>query len=336
MSNDDILKFIASCRDNEQIINVESDDTTFSLGPGDYPSDDAPSGSVGRNTSTSRKKQAAEDDCYPVGIGRKFLLIFNYLEIIGEKERTGSERDVENLKRTFEDKDFEVYAYEDLTKESTVKVLEKYRVSPEMRDTSVLFMVFMSHGDGEDQESFLSSDAQSISMEKDVRLRFNDHNCPLLAGKPKVMVGNCCRDKRGTENLRTSPEQKSASTPEDSAMQSENQNIGKAFYPNNRLAVDGKMPPFLSNCDEKDFNDIMTIYSCVRGKISYRDKINGSLFVQAFCKVITESAHKYDMYRIFTETQREMRLKRPECNSSLEGYEPCMEPPLTFGTLFLV
>jgi hypothetical protein len=42
------------------------------------------------------------------------------------------------------------------------------------------------------------------------------------------------------------------------------------------------------------------------------------------------------MYRMFCETQREMKKKRPHDATPLQGYEASMDSAMTFGTLYLV
>ncbi|KAF2369010.1 Caspase-like domain [Trinorchestia longiramus] len=267
--------------------------------------------------------------------GKKLAVIFNYNKIEGLDERLGSYQDVSNFTWNFKKMNFEVKSYTDLTKEDTEKILEEYRTSQDLENVSVWVAIFMSHGDGKNPESFLSSDAKSISMAEDVRFRFNDLNCPFLKGKPKVMIGVCCRsieDKKDGEHSTTYGKD---NTSNKTVGRYEVQNISDDSNTINRLAVDAKAmpcPSTLSNAT--DFNDMMTIYSCVRGNISYRDEKNGSLFVQTFCNVINKYGYIYDMYRIFAETQREMREKRPYDVIGL-GYEPCMDPPLTFTTLYL-
>ncbi|KAF2369011.1 Caspase-like domain [Trinorchestia longiramus] len=231
---------------HEEIVNLSSHDEFPLLDTDDYTPHLSPRTTLGHEASTlssSVKKPGPEEACYPVWEGMKLLLIFNFSIIEGKEERTGSYRDVENLKRTFQDKNFEVTVFEDLTKSDVEKVLEKYRTNQDLKKISALFMIFMSHGDGKNPESFLSYDGQSINMAKDVRFFFNDENCHLLKGKPKVFHGIFCRDITDKEDTHLS-----------------------------------------SNYDEstsklKYFNDMMTIYSCARGKKSYRDGTNGTYLV---------------------------------------------------------
>jgi hypothetical protein len=295
-------------------------------------------GNIGRKFKyffPPRIKTAEKCDYYPVERGIKLLLIFNYNNITGMDERSGSHQDVERLKCDFQSIDFEVKDYTDLTKEDTEEKLEKYRLCPDMGKVSVLFMIFMSHGSGKDAESFMSSDAKIISMEH-VKMCFNDLNCPLLAGKPKVMIAVCCRAIEVKGSICSSTEHGYKNDGGDAVTPTENDGIREALNTQRRWAVDGKPIPCLSTMsDERDCNDIMTIYSCAREKISYRHEKNGSLFVQAFCKIIRENFESYDMYRIFCETQREMKKNIPHDATPLAGFEASMNP-LTFKKLCLV
>jgi hypothetical protein len=103
-------------------------------------------------------------------------LLFN-----NQKDRAGSEIDVENLKTCFESFGFDVKPFIDLKASDIIKELKAASSSNDNYESDCLVCVLMSHGDLEN----LSASDRAYKT-KDVLSKFSGQKCPSLLGKPKL------------------------------------------------------------------------------------------------------------------------------------------------------
>ncbi|KAF2352324.1 Caspase-like domain [Trinorchestia longiramus] len=146
-----------------------------------------------------------EHDHYPLD-GPKNMVIFNFKNI-KKMERTGSEKDVANLKCVFEQASYNVEPYEDLDQNTFLSTLEQISQREELTQSKIFVLVVLSHGNRTDGQQFLTSDGKCVTIDR-VRTMFNDKHCPQLKGKPKIFLAAFCRrlaEKNPPESVAVDP-----------------------------------------------------------------------------------------------------------------------------------
>ncbi|XP_018026411.1 caspase-10-like [Hyalella azteca] len=101
-------------------------------------------------------------------------------------------------------------------------------------------------------------------------------------------------------------------------------------------------PQTQSNCGEqtlhknypKDFNDMMTLYSCKTGFRSSRNRRVGTRFISALCDAVAENGYRYNVDRLYADIEERMRVDCPDDSESLETFDPDKESS-TFKTCYL-
>ena len=116
--------------------------------------------------------------------------IFNYVKFDDKTltYRNGALKDSVNLKSVFEQMNYVVETFTDLTKNDTLKQL--YGITKRVSSDS-LVLFFLSHGNGEN--NFHTKDIGGYVNVHDIMYRFTNGNCPNLKGKPKILLFNYCR-----------------------------------------------------------------------------------------------------------------------------------------------
>ena len=78
--------------------------------------------------------------------------------------------------------------------QQTVQVLQSFAKNPLHEGADSTVVVFMIHGKGGNlNENTLIETADSEIPSEKVISFFNNNNCPLLKGKPKMFLFQCCR-----------------------------------------------------------------------------------------------------------------------------------------------
>lgn len=80
--------------------------------------------------------------------------------------------------------------------QQTIQALRDFRNMKEHGDVDSCVVVFMSHG--RDDTSFYTSDNSYLTVH-DVVERFNNRECPILKGKPKIFIFQFCRYVQNSE-----------------------------------------------------------------------------------------------------------------------------------------
>ena len=128
-----------------------------------------------------------------------------------ESKRHGSHKDVSNLISLFKKLKFKILYKKNLTRYNFYKELEHFQDNPEHRSANMMilgdnfkiklkyflvpignnnnFLVLLSHGR---ENELIAVDGLSIQLET-IFEKFNNINCPMLAGKPKFFIIQACR-----------------------------------------------------------------------------------------------------------------------------------------------
>ena len=189
------------------------------------------------------------------------LIINNKTFLNRWKDRLGSEHDVLEVHKLFQDLGFKVTTKENLTKDKLLG--ELYAMAREDHSRYDCFVLWlMSHGD---KDFVYGTDGEKIKLDK-VRELFSNSSCSSLDGKPKVVFTQACRGD-GEEFVASdwsSPalaSQKSLPLP------------------------DGAKPANQGSHSRAHF---LEAYSTVDGFNSYRNEKRGSYFVQCLVEVFRE------------------------------------------------
>lgn len=197
--------------------------------------------------------------------------IFNHEHFIPNlrlKTRTGSAKDRDNLYLRLRNLDFEVSLFNDLTySELTTEIIKLADDDHSERDCVVIAL--MSHGD----DGILYAKDEQYEPER-LWSHFTSDQCPTLAGKPKLFFIQACQGDRLDPGTTMLPRMTETDGPGD---------------------VTYKIPTHA---------DFMIAYSTVPGFYSWRNKTNGSWFVQALCHVLSERGREEDLLSNMTTVAR--------------------------------
>ena len=124
------------------------------------------------------------------------LLIFNNKTFKNSKlDRAGSERDVENVRKTFEKFNFEIHLHLDKSAEEMLHLVKHYAQRDFTNDSCIILFI-MSHG-GE-HGTILASD--------DIQVNLNDFiqpfkNADTLKDKPRLFFVQACRGQLAMKSI---------------------------------------------------------------------------------------------------------------------------------------
>ena len=207
------------------------------------------------------------------------LIINNKTFLNRRKDRLGSEHDVLEVHKLFQDLGFKVTTKENLTKDELLGELDAMACEDHSRyDCFVLWL--MSHGD---EDFVYGTDDEKIYLDT-VRELFSNSSCSSLDGKPKVVFTQACRGD-GEEFVASdwsSPalaSQKSLPLP------------------------DGAKPANQGSHSRAHF---LEAYSTVDGFYSYRNEKRGSYFVQCLVEVFRERVAHDDIDTMLIEVNRRL------------------------------
>ncbi|XP_068952229.1 caspase-3-like [Petaurus breviceps papuanus] len=217
----------------------------------------------------------------------------NFHSSTGMSFRSGSDVDAAQLRDVFTSLKYEVREKKDLAREEIIKLM--YNVSKEDHSQRSSFVcVILSHG----EEEVIFGTDEHFELKELTRF-FKGDKCRSLTGKPKLFIIQACR---GTE-LDCGVETDSG-TDDDTTCQ--------------------KIPV------EADF---LYAYSTAPGYYSWRNKRDGSWFIQSLCAVLKQYAHKLEIMQILTKVNRKVSIEFESCSSDADinakKQVPCIMSMLT-------
>ncbi|XP_074084996.1 caspase-3-like [Macrotis lagotis] len=194
----------------------------------------------------------------------------NFHPKTGMSFRSGSDVDADHLSDTFKSLNYEVRRSNDLTCEEILDLM--YNVSKEDHSQRSSFVcVILSHG----EEGIIFGIDGPIEL-KALTCFFKGYKCSSLTGKPKLFIIQACR---GTEL--------------DCGVETDSATIGDT----DKDMTCQKIPV------EADF---LYAYSTAPGYFSWRNKRNGSWFIQSLCAMLKQYAHKFEIMQILTRVNRKV------------------------------
>lgn len=210
--------------------------------------------------------------------------------------RHGSEKDVEELERLFDDLDFKVQTRQDVKKDQLWKTLNEVATA-DHSEYDCFVLCLMSHG--KEGGRILCSGGGIVKTEEVLDV-FTSVNCKTLEGKPKLVFIQACRGKKEDAlAVADGPEKKRFKVSSDE---------------------DPEEPPVVTTDGNVDLDerahknaDFLIAYSTVADYVSYKNDSEGSYFIRALVKVFQEKYkddHLSDMMTEVNNVVSEFNLKR--------------------------
>jgi len=205
-----------------------------------------------------------KDKAYPMNGRRRGKVVFiNVHRVNGMKDRDGTDVDVMNLARLFEELHFEIKLCEDrpdrnsglhnLTANGIRTILEDVATFDIHARDQCFILFILSHGNTlhDKGEVVYGTDGHPVAK-SEIREFLTDAKCPNLIGKPRVIFYQACRGIR--------------------------------------MLTAGK-----DERDNEQYTDFMECYPCQPGYACIRNKVLGSRFARCIVDVFSQHAHDKDV-----------------------------------------
>lgn len=194
-------------------------------------------------------------------------LIFNheFFDLDFLEARGGTNVDRDSLTRCLKGLNFEVQDYNNFTTREIMKTLEDV-ANEDHTNCDCICITVMSHG----SMSFIFS-KDTLYQYDSLWRNFTPDKCPTLAGKPKIFFIQACKG-RSCDDGYTLP----------GTCRTETDACGGSSY---------KIPMYA---------DFIVAHSTIPGFVSWRDKEEGSWFIQALCQELEKFGKQYDLLKLLT------------------------------------
>ncbi|KAI8511177.1 Caspase-6 [Branchiostoma belcheri] len=250
---------------------------------------------------------------------RGMCLVFDnkkFHETLNLKQRIGTRKDAKSLKKTFKDLGFSVEILEDkTTTDITEKLVKAAKEDHSQRDCFVC--VFLSHG-----KNGTVYGQNGLLEIKELTDLFRGHNCKSLRGKPKLFIFQACR---GAKRERPVEPPESMDRP----------GIGREDEPMDETdlgAEPGVRPTLPAGAD------FLMAYSTSEGFYSYRNKDDGSWYIQDLCRALRKHGTTMEIQEILTLVNRMVscrELEKSKVKKALGTKQmPCVLSMLTKRLFF--
>jgi caspase 7 len=208
---------------------------------------------------------------------------FNY-NLTKQQDRDGTEVDAENVAKTFERLGFDVIVHTDLTVTDMSITLREASEDSDYHETAECFVcVILSHG----EEGVIYGTNGTIKIDSLIN-RFKGDVCQSLAGKPKLFFIQACRGRRYDFGV----------------------TVGDTVD-----SVDSIIPAPAPKVIPVEA-DLMVAYSVVPGYFSWRNNVDGSWFIQALCRVLSEHGQSMDLTHMMTLVSKVVAYEFQSCTDT--------------------
>ncbi|XP_070574148.1 caspase-7-like [Ptychodera flava] len=228
--------------------------------------------------------------------GRAILI--NNENFDNHKQRKGTDVDAKRIQKCFIELGFEVVRKNDKKVSEMMNLLEK----ESQRDHSTsdcLVVIILSHG----EEGRVFGTDYAVHLDQLTTL-FDSTNCPSLAGKPKLFFIQACRGTDFDDGVVV----KSDDEPDGIGMDSHG------------FALD---------------QDFLLAFATVNGYYSWRNRKNGSWFIQALCDVFSRHSNTLDLLSMMTRVNNSVAFTYQSSQSTGGKKQiPCMISKLTKDLYF--
>uniref|UniRef100_A0A8C5WDX7 Caspase-8 n=1 Tax=Leptobrachium leishanense TaxID=445787 RepID=A0A8C5WDX7_9ANUR len=207
-----------------------------------------------------------------------------YANMVNLKDRCGTDKDEESLRRVFSKLDFIVISHKDLTGGGILQTIQDY--SEQTHENSDCFIcVILSHGN---RGVIYGTDGESVAILK-LTSGFKKSKCPSLAGKPKVFFIQACQ--------------------------------GGAFQKSVQVEADASNACLNCEVSEADLipnePDFLLGMATTQDHVSFRHREVGSWYIQALCNQLERSFNRGEdiqliLTRVNNEVSQNQRPQMPE------------------------
>ncbi|XP_078343062.1 caspase-3-like [Oculina patagonica] len=199
------------------------------------------------------QESSGDDINYTAASGYVLVINNNIFPQRDVVERTGSNDDVKNLIRLFDDFNFRHMVYDNQTQSEMLKVLRD-TAEKDFSRYDCFVCVILSHGS---KDGIYGTDDEVIKVEAITSL-FRRDECPSLEGKPKIFLIQACRGTR-----------------------------------QDRVPIESDSEPIpLSSSSLPADADFLICYASAPGHQSYRQPLIGSWFISSVVDVFKEYAER--------------------------------------------
>ncbi|KAM4736461.1 caspase a [Anableps anableps] len=228
------------------------------------------------------------DKVYPVTEtsynSRVALLITNIKFSDMTMNRSGAEKDEENMEKLLSSLGYEVVKYQNLTGKGIDGALKKFTEHPKLEQTDSVFVVIMSHGK---REKILGVEWKKDNPDEfpvdNIFKHLGSQSCPELIDKPKVIIIQACRGGQiGSVLVSDSP---------NTVSQHENLVADDIKYVH----------------PEKDF---IALLPCTPDTVAFRNPDNGSVLIQHIVEVFHPESYQKHILELFTEIMSHVAKSR--------------------------
>ena len=205
-----------------------------------------------------------------------------------------------------------------LSSQAFRKAVEDFAEKKEHEISDACFVFIMSHGkpcEDTGEDGIVCYDGHCIPISW-VESQFNNANATRLIGKPKVLLFHCCRGEKNDTGVRMQHTLQRSQSRKDSAEDDGHEKDGLNKYDAwaALAAGDRRTVPTVT--------DMLVLYSTVpgescrerrggaanhlrsffiQGMVAYRDRLEGSWYIQILCRAIREHAHEMPLRDILDE-----------------------------------
>ncbi|XP_022623279.1 caspase-1-like [Seriola dumerili] len=246
------------------------------------------------------EKKQNDRDVYPVtkdNIKSRVALLITNIRFTDERlNRTGAEKDEENMEKLLKALGYDVMKCTNLTGKGIDEALIKFSKQEKVKETDSVLVVIMSHGKlgavlGVNSKIQICDDETPSTPDEfsidNIYKHLGTDKCPVLLNKPKVIIIQACRGgERGSVLLCD------GAKPCDVPQQGPSASAAEEDIEDDSLKFVHK---------EKDF---ISLLSCTPDTVSYRHPEHGSIFIQYVVDVFNNCSHENDIEELFRKVMR--------------------------------
>ncbi|XP_056230977.1 caspase a-like [Seriola aureovittata] len=245
------------------------------------------------------EKKQNDRDVYPVtknNIKSRVALLITNVRFTDERlNRTGAEKDEENMEKLLKALGYDVMKCTNLTGKGIDEALIKFSKQEKLKETDSVLVVIMSHGKlgavlGVNSKIKICDETPSTPDEfsiDNIYKHLGTDKCPALLNKPKVIIIQACRGGEHGSVLLCD-----GAKPCDVPQQGPSASAAEEDIEDDSLKFVHK---------EKDF---ISLLSCTPDTVSYRHPEHGSILIQYVVDVFNNCSHENDIEELFRKVMR--------------------------------
>ncbi|CAL8071982.1 unnamed protein product [Calicophoron daubneyi] len=224
-------------------------------------------------------------DSYTVkSLPRGYVLIINnenYAESTGYSKRLGSAQDVQKLCSLFQEFSYSVAVLQDPKGDEFMKAVRSFASKEELGKVDAAGLIILSHGL---QHHVIASDGTLVNLDSVVSC-FTTQNCPLLAGKPKLLILQACRGEGRDYGASTTGSGRSSAC----GITAVDYSLGPASW----VSL-----PYMC--------DAVIAFSTLPGFVSWRSEKEGSWYISKLVEVFHQLGRSVHVMDLLTQVNNKM------------------------------